>query len=105
MPQVRRRSISFASLCFGTLILTTWRRFPPAPSCHASTRGLAPFVEDVETDKTAIGDRFSEDEIHVVCPWHGWEYDLENDACATDRRFKLRSFRIVLREDYVYVLV
>jgi nitrite reductase/ring-hydroxylating ferredoxin subunit len=55
-------------------------------------------------DKTVIGERFSEEEIHVVCPWHGWEYDLETGACAADRRFKLRSFRVVVRDDDVYVV-
>lgn len=23
-----------------------------------------------------LGDRFSKTEIHIACPWHGWEYDL-----------------------------
>ena len=34
-------------------------------------------VEDVlAPDKTWRGQRFSDDEAHFVCPWHGYEYDI-----------------------------
>ena len=52
-----------------------------------------------------LGERFSEDETHVVCPWHGWEYDLATGACAADRRLRLKRFRVVERGDEVYVVV
>jgi 3-phenylpropionate/trans-cinnamate dioxygenase ferredoxin subunit len=29
-------------------------------------------------DMTCLGERFSADELHLVCPWHGWEYDLDS---------------------------
>jgi nitrite reductase (NADH) small subunit len=73
------------------------------PVCRGEVLGKLEQI--LAPDMTVIGERFSEDEIHVVCPWHGWEYDLENGACAADHRLHLRSFRIVLREDDVYVLV
>jgi nitrite reductase/ring-hydroxylating ferredoxin subunit len=73
------------------------------PVCQGEVLGKLEQI--LGPDKTAVGERFSDDEIHIVCPWHGWEYDLENGACATDRRLKLRSFHIVLREDDVFVLV
>ena len=37
------------------------------------------------------GQRFSEDEIHFVCPWHGYEYDLKTGECAADRSLKLKT--------------
>src|SRR5581483_5098395 len=30
----------------------------------------------IGSDGCWLGERFSEDEIHLVCPWHGWEYDI-----------------------------
>jgi nitrite reductase/ring-hydroxylating ferredoxin subunit len=63
------------------------------------------YEQVVNDDGTVAGERFDDTEPHLVCPWHGWEYDLENGACATDHRLKLRSFRLVLREDDVFVLV
>jgi len=73
------------------------------PGCQGEILGK---VEEVlGTDKTVISERFSEDEIHLVCPWHGWEYNLETGECAADRRLRLRPYPVVLRGDEVYVQV
>src|SRR5262249_30134206 len=35
-------------------------------------------VEAVLSDnKELVREVFSDTEIHLVCPWHGWEYDIE----------------------------
>ncbi len=63
-------------------------------------------VEDViAPDRTYLGQRFSESEIHFVCPWHGYEYDLKTGECAPDRRKKLQKFEVVKKGDSVYVVV
>jgi nitrite reductase/ring-hydroxylating ferredoxin subunit len=62
-------------------------------------------VEDViAPDRTYRGQRFSEREIHFVCPWHGYEYDLRTGECAPDRRKKLQKFDVVRRGEDVYVV-
>jgi nitrite reductase/ring-hydroxylating ferredoxin subunit len=58
----------------------------------------------VAGDQRIIGERFSDDEVHIVCPWHGYEYDIETGACTTDRRLRLRSYEVVQRGEDVYVL-
>jgi len=55
-------------------------------------------------DQSYLGERFSDRETHLVCPWHGWEYDIETGACAGDPGRRLRAFRTVQREDEVYVV-
>jgi nitrite reductase/ring-hydroxylating ferredoxin subunit len=63
-------------------------------------------VEQVlRADQTVAFERESPDEIHVICPWHGWEYDLENGECATDRRIRLRGFDVELEADELFVIV
>ncbi len=63
-------------------------------------------VEDVlAPDRTFQGQRFSPDEVHFVCPWHGYEYDLRTGECAADRRLRLRSYPVVLRGEEIYVAV
>jgi nitrite reductase/ring-hydroxylating ferredoxin subunit len=63
-------------------------------------------VEDVmHADKTTHGQRFSTDEIHFVCPWHGYEYDLKTGEAVADRRKKLRKFDVIKKGDSVYVVV
>jgi nitrite reductase/ring-hydroxylating ferredoxin subunit len=56
-------------------------------------------------DKRFLGERFSEEEIHIVCPWHGWEYDIDTGACAGDGRLRLRRYETVERGDDVYVII
>ena len=49
-------------------------------------------------DKTSRGLYFSETDMHFVCPWHGYEYDLKTGECVADRRLKLQAIRGGRRE-------
>jgi nitrite reductase/ring-hydroxylating ferredoxin subunit len=55
-------------------------------------------------NKETIRERFSTTEIHLVCPWHGWEYDVETGECVALRRYRLRRYEAVQRGDEVYVV-
>jgi nitrite reductase/ring-hydroxylating ferredoxin subunit len=62
-------------------------------------------VEDViGPDRSWVGQKFSEHEIHFVCPWHGYEYDLKTGECAADRSLQLKSFAVVRRGEDIYVV-
>ena len=62
-------------------------------------------VEDViGPDRGWVGQRFSDDEIHFVCPWHGYEYDLKTGECVADRQLKLKNFEVVRRGEDIYVV-
>ena len=39
----------------------------------------------------------------VTCRWHGWKYDLATGACLTNDRFALKTYRVELVDDTVYV--
>ncbi|MBI4343645.1 MAG: nitrite reductase small subunit NirD [Candidatus Omnitrophica bacterium] len=30
----------------------------------------------------------------VMCPWHGWEYDVTTGACAMDEAIKVQTFPV-----------
>jgi nitrite reductase/ring-hydroxylating ferredoxin subunit len=61
-------------------------------------------VEDVlAPDRTWHGQRFSAGEVHFVCPWHGYEYDIRTGECAADRRLKLKAYEVVRRGEDIYV--
>lgn len=64
-----------------------------------------PQVED-EIDEAGmfVSQRFNEDDIHIVCPWHGYEYHLETGAHAGDPKLKLTKFDVITRDGSVYVL-
>jgi len=60
-------------------------------------------VSILDEHQAHVRDEFSTDEIHIVCPWHGWEYDIETGECAANRRIRLRRFEAVARGGNVYV--
>ena len=39
-----------------------------------------------------------------ICPWHGYEYDMKTGECVSDRKLKLRKYKVVEKGDEVYVL-
>ena len=60
-------------------------------------------VDLIGPDRTYQGQSFS-DELHFVCPWHGYEYDMKTGECVSDRKLKLRKYKVVEKGDEVYVL-
>src|SRR5919197_5852922 len=72
------------------------------PACEGLT--IAKVEERLLTDKTSQGLYFSDSEMHFVCPWHGYEYDMKTGECVSDRKLKLRKYKVVEKGDEVYVL-
>ena len=60
--------------------------------------------ERLRPDKTSQGLYFSETQMNFVCPWHGMEYDMKTGECISDRKMKLKSFKVVEKGDEVYVV-
>ena len=61
-------------------------------------------VDVVAPDRTYQGQTFS-DEVHFVCPWHGYEYELQTGECVGDRRLRLKKFDVVRRGEDIFVVV
>jgi len=62
-------------------------------------------VEEVITDdKKSAGQRFGK-QRHIVCPWHGFEYDFNTGECAYNKKLKLRKFDVITKGEEVYVIV
>jgi nitrite reductase (NADH) small subunit len=73
------------------------------PACEGIVIGKVQTLLD--EDKRDLGRRFSRDELHLVCPWHAWEFDLATGECAADRRLRLRKFEVKVEDGGVFVLV
>jgi len=61
--------------------------------------------EIIAEDKTYHGMRFHEKDLHIVCPWHGWEFNVETGRCAGDGKFALRRFPVTEKNGDLYVTV
>jgi nitrite reductase/ring-hydroxylating ferredoxin subunit len=46
-----------------------------------------------------IDESVSADLMSIVCPWHGYGYDLETGICRSDKRLKLTRFEITEEDD------
>jgi nitrite reductase/ring-hydroxylating ferredoxin subunit len=73
------------------------------PVCEGLLLGKVEAV--LEADKTVHRERFSEAELHIICPWHGYEFAMETGACVSDRRLKLRKYQVTKSGDELYVAV
>ena len=64
-------------------------------------------VEEVihETEKTAHGLKFSETDVHIVCPWHGYEYNVRDGRHPGSKNIRLRPFKVEVKDGEVYVVV
>ncbi len=56
-------------------------------------------------DQSSLGLRFAEEKIHIVCPWHGYEYDIRTGAHPADPDIRLEQFEVEVRDGDVYILV
>jgi nitrite reductase/ring-hydroxylating ferredoxin subunit len=72
------------------------------PACEGLT--IAAVEEKLRPDKTSLGLSFSENEMHFVCPWHGMEYDMKTGECVSDRRMKLKKYKVLEKGDELYVV-
>jgi nitrite reductase/ring-hydroxylating ferredoxin subunit len=71
------------------------------PVCEGLILGKVEAV--LGADREVVQERFSDTELHLICPWHGYEYDLETGRCVPDQRLRLRRFEVVERDGGVYV--
>ena len=63
-------------------------------------------VEEVlADDKTSKGLKFSESDVHIVCPWHGYEYNLMTGRHPGDRNVRLKPYEVKVSDGEVYVIV
>jgi nitrite reductase/ring-hydroxylating ferredoxin subunit len=60
-------------------------------------------VEEVlGRDQASEGLAFARDE-HIVCPWHGYEFNLETGRHPGDPKMRLRKLDVQALEDGVYL--
>ncbi|MDQ0383028.1 Rieske (2Fe-2S) protein [Amycolatopsis thermophila] len=50
--------------------------------------------ERLDAHRHSLGLAFDEDDPHIVCPWHGFEYRITTGEHPGAPRFRLRSFAV-----------
>jgi nitrite reductase/ring-hydroxylating ferredoxin subunit len=53
----------------------------------------------------SLGHFYDEDDLHIVCPWHGYEFRLSDGKHCKDSRVRLQKFNVAERDGQIYVTV
>jgi nitrite reductase/ring-hydroxylating ferredoxin subunit len=60
-------------------------------------------VEPVQSDGTVRALQYHADDTHIVCPWHGYEYNVRTGEHPGHATLKLRKASVIVRDGGVYV--
>ena len=71
------------------------------PVCQG--RIMQRVVEPVQSDGTVRTLQYHADDMHIVCPWHGYEYNVRTGEHPGHAALKLRKASVIVRDGGVYV--
>ena len=60
-------------------------------------------LEVLDEDQSSQGTRLDEGDMHVVCPWHGFEYSIKGGCHAGYSRITLKKLRVEESEGRIRV--
>lgn len=50
-----------------------------------------------------VAERSDHSTPHLVCPWHGWEYDLRTGRMVADAEIALKPYEVEITDGEVYI--
>lgn len=62
-------------------------------------------LDVIAPDRTFLGQDYDRKDMHIVCPWHAYEFHLEDGVNVCDKRIRLQKFNVVEKGGAVYVNV
>lgn len=71
------------------------------PVCDGEV--LSPVEAVLDDQKRVLCERFAEHRRILICPWHGYSFDVATGECITDRKIRLRRRETRERDGLVYV--
>ena len=71
------------------------------PVCQGKM--IAKVDEIIAEDRTSRGMAFSKTRMHIVCPWHAYEFDIRTGVHPGNSRARLRKLPVAISEGDVIV--
>ena len=62
-------------------------------------------IDEIDGEGNFKGQRFDNDDMHIVCPWHGYEFHLTTGENVCDKRLRLKKYDVIERGGEIYVAV
>lgn len=60
--------------------------------------------ERIAADGRSLGLRFSRTRVNIVCPWHGYEYDIRTGRHQGNPALRLKPIAVRVRNGAVFVV-
>jgi len=60
-------------------------------------------LDVIAPDRTFLGQDYNRNDMHIVCPWHGYEFNIRTGCHQGSSRFRLRKADFSIREGEIYV--
>lgn len=71
------------------------------PVCQG--RIMKRVLETLDAEKGVREQSYDESRLHIVCPWHGYEYDIKTGRHPADDKVRLRKADLLVRDGEIYV--
>jgi len=62
-------------------------------------------IDDVDENGVYRGQKYDETDMHIVCPWHGYEYHLRDGVNVCDPKIRLKKYEVIERDGHVYLSI
>jgi len=73
------------------------------PVCQGKM--IAKVEEIIAEDRTSKGMAFSKTRMHIVCPWHGFEFDIRTGTHPGNAKARLRRIKLAVTDGDVVIFV
>ena len=73
------------------------------PACQGKM--IHKVEEVIADDRTSKGFEFSKSKLHVICPWHAFEFDIRTGVHPGNARMRLRKIDVAVSGGDVVVSV
>jgi nitrite reductase (NADH) small subunit len=82
-----------------------WRNECPhqgGPVCQGKL--MQGVEERLDAQRRSLGIHYRAGSLHIVCPWHGFEFDVRTGRHAGYAAMRLASYPVKVRDGEVYVV-
>lgn len=101
VTEVEGREVAVFNLDGEYRAYLNWCLHQGGPVCEGTITGTIEASYDREAGETSL--TWTRDGEVLMCPWHGWEYDVTTGECLSRRTHQLPSYPVSIRDDQIVI--
>ena len=103
LVQLEGREVAVFNLDGEYHAMVNWCPHQGGPACEGLISGTSEASFDPDTLQVEL--EWSEEEVIMNCPWHGWEFDITTGECLSRPPVKLPKYPVEIRDGDLVVSV